>query len=106
MGIVGWRKGIKHPRTALQQKIASRKHKLKTVYGLTLDQFEAMYASQAGQCAICKNYVLKNAICIDHNHSTGKVRALLCRKCNAGLGLFDEHIAVLKIAIEYLSKEF
>lgn len=103
MGILGQRKGVRHPRTAAQQKIASRKHKLKAIYGLTLEQFDEMYAHQEGQCAICKSYALKNSICIDHNHSTGKVRSLLCRKCNAAIGLMDENITVLKAAIAYLS---
>jgi hypothetical protein len=104
MRTLGSINGVRNVRTKLQQKIASRKHKLKTMYGLTLEQFDAMYAAQEGCCAICKSYVLKAAICIDHNHSTGKVRDLLCRNCNAGLGLFQEHIAVLQTAIAYLSK--
>ncbi len=105
MRTIGSINGIRHKRTPEQQRTASRKCKLKTVYGLTIEQFDCMYNLQEGQCKICKSYVLKNAICIDHNHSTGKVRDLLCRKCNAAIGLLDENITILNSAINYLSQK-
>lgn len=70
-------------------------------YGLVAGQFDDLFANQLGKCAICKN--LMSPPHIDHDHKTGKVRALLCGKCNTGLGQFDECIVRLTAAIEYLS---
>jgi hypothetical protein len=50
-------------------------------------------------CVICGN---TNKLCIDHNHITGKFRALLCSKCNTGIGMFNENINTMTNAIEYL----
>jgi hypothetical protein len=65
-----------------------------------------MFAEQKGCCAICgvhQDNVTKR-FSVDHNHSTGKVRGLLCQNCNAGLGNFMDDISNLKSAIEYLEE--
>lgn len=59
-----------------------------------------MLAEQCGLCAICKREML--AVCVDHCHTTGWVRALLCNGCNSGLGLFREDISALEAAIEFV----
>jgi hypothetical protein len=76
-------------------------------YGLTVLDYDRMFRNQAGCCAICKKHVSqqKRRLSVDHNHVTGKVRALLCDNCNGGIGkLMDDPDLVLK-AYEYL-KEF
>lgn len=83
-----------------------RKARLKREYGLTREQYDAMYAAQEQRCAICSELEadLECRLCIDHDHSTGKVRALLCRNCNFVLGHCKENTNVLKAAISYLEK--
>lgn len=63
----------------------------------------AMEDAQQGQCAICSE-VPPRGLVVDHDHKTGKVRALLCSNCNTGLGLFDDRPALLWAAAEYLKK--
>lgn len=67
-------------------KNSERKNRLKRTYGLTLKQYDKMVEDQDGVCAICGS-VNENGhrLAVDHNHKTGKVRGLLCRKCNLGL---------------------
>jgi hypothetical protein len=73
-------------------------------YGLTLDDFEAMKDRQDCRCAICREAFGPNPrdVHVDHDHATGKVRALLCNLCNAGLGQFREEPTYLAAAIAYL----
>jgi hypothetical protein len=72
-------------------------------YGITLEQYEKMYAKQNGVCKICKNpCVTRNLLSVDHCHTTGKVRGLLCVKCNTALGMLNDNIALLSNAILYL----
>lgn len=82
-----------------------KNHYLKKKYGITSEQFEAMIVQQNGCCQICgKRFVNSKSIHVDHNHRTGKVRSLLCGKCNSGLGYFGECIDNLLNAIQYLTK--
>jgi hypothetical protein len=73
-------------------------------YGITPDEFQAMLASQNGLCAIClgKNQDEGEMLCVDHNHSTEAIRALLCRRCNFGIGYFRDDPEMLVAAIQYL----
>jgi hypothetical protein len=73
---------------------------LKRNYGITLDDYNKMYEEQNGCCAICGK---SESLAVDHDHSTGKIRALLCHKCNKGLGLFDECPSILSNAISYVT---
>lgn len=71
---------------------------------MTVEQYEAALTQQGGTCAICKtvsNIDGKN-FCVDHDHTTGKVRGLLCHKCNAALGHFKDSTALLLKAADYL----
>jgi hypothetical protein len=70
-------------------------------YGLTLEQYQSLVEKQGGRCAICKR-VLEKILVVDHCHETGRVRGLLCDRCNAGLGMFVDNPLILKSAIEYL----
>lgn len=87
-----------------RKKISSivEKNRIK-VCGVDDDKFNAMLKSQNFKCAICRND-LKNdrSTHLDHNHKTGKVRAILCHYCNTGLGLFKDNVELLQKAISYL----
>lgn len=82
----------------------NRQHK----YNITQEQYDQMLQVQHGVCACCHQpeTVTQNGelrrLCVDHCHITGKVRSLLCHKCNAGLGQFNDDIQQLSDAIEYL----
>jgi Recombination endonuclease VII len=60
-----------------------------------------MVAKQNGLCAICKRKPAKK-LCVDHCHATGIVRGLLCRKCNTGLGCYEDNPTFLRSATAYL----
>lgn len=80
---------------------------LKSRYGITIEELEALFQVQKGKCFICDNSFddTKRKMTIDHNHDTGNIRGLLCRKCNSALGLFGEDIAALENSIRYLEYE-
>lgn len=76
---------------------------LKQKYGLTVEAYEAMVERQAGLCAICNHpNRLNRRLVVDHCHTTGKVRALLCDPCNQGLGHFRDNQARIAAAGAYL----
>ncbi len=80
--------------------------RLQTKYGITLEQYNDLFAIQAGCCVICEQHQssFKNALAVDHDHSTGSVRGLLCKPCNLSLGLFKDRPKALENAIAYLNK--
>ena len=89
----------------------AKHHNLKRQFGITLQQYEAMGNAQQWSCAICGGKETTKdkdggprMMPVDHNHSTGKVRALLCTQCNRGLGMFTDNIDKLKAAAAYLEK--
>jgi len=77
------------------------------VYKLTGKEYANLLIIQEDSCAICKSVFdtkafTKKAVHVDHCHTTGKVRGLLCNNCNAGIGYMKENISTLQSAIEYL----
>jgi len=79
---------------------------LRSNHGITLDEYNAMIDKQGGACAICKEKFHDRhgmGVHVDHDHKTGKVRGILCRKCNLLLGQASDNVIVLMSAIEYLS---
>lgn len=78
-------------------RAATRKY----AYGLSDEQVQAITDEQGGHCAICGK-ANHRALCLDHCHSTGKVRGLLCDRCNVGLARFGDSIENLQRAIDYL----
>lgn len=81
-----------------------RKVNLKSAWGMSPEDFAARLEKQGGKCAICDTTTPggKGAFHIDHDHSTGKIRGLLCHRCNVGLGQFQDNIDRLERAKEYL----
>lgn len=86
-----------------QRRLASD---LKFHYDVTAEQYAAILAAQGGVCAICRRpneTARTKRLFVDHNHTTGRIRALLCHSCNAGLGYFRENFLILERAAAYLS---
>lgn len=77
--------------------------RLRNTYGLTPEKFAALVDNQKGLCAICG--LRPRKLCVDHCHNTLKVRGLLCRKCNSGIGLLRDSPQLLKRALEYLTEK-
>lgn len=92
------------PRGKQASKIKAQRLRFR-LYGITNDDYNTMFQEQGGKCKICNRHQMEFniSLAIDHDHQTGKVRGLLCGKCNAALGLFDDNITRLKSAIEYLN---
>lgn len=79
-------------------------------YGLDASAFAALLEKQHGTCAICRvllagGSAAGHGLAVDHCHTTGRVRGLLCNHCNRGLGLFHDDPAALLAAAGYLTKE-
>lgn len=74
-------------------------------YGVTYEQYQEMLETQDSVCAICNEKESSSSrtnLSIDHDHTTGKVRGLLCTPCNVALGLFKDNIDLLKKAMRYI----
>ena len=93
------------------RKLIGQKHHLRTRYNLTPAQYNEMAEGQDYKCAICGIDVTENirankqiALSVDHNHTTGALRELLCMKCNYGLGYFKDNADILLKASAYVTK--
>lgn len=87
----------------------AKSYDLKRAYGISIEQYDSMLVAQNEVCAICENpehVVDKNGnrrkLAVDHCHTTGRVRGLLCTNCNKAIGHLKDDVRVLKKAIEYL----
>lgn len=82
------------------------KHDLKRRYGIPVEERDRMYKSQDGKCACCgaPEDKFQRKLHVDHDRDTGQVRALLCTKCNPGIGYFDHSVEKLEMAIAYIKK--
>jgi hypothetical protein len=76
-------------------------------YGVTQEQFYIILKNQNGCCALCADHLgdLYSRIHIDHDHKTGRVRGLLCARCNNGLGNFRDNADVLRRAADYVTHQ-
>jgi hypothetical protein len=93
-----------------KRKESGRRYFYKTTYGITLEDFKTLIARQDGKCACCGGTLTpigykKNKMqpCLDHDHATNAIRAVLCLNCNFVLGYAGESVDVLSRAIRYLS---
>lgn len=91
-----------HKETMTEQANARR---LERVYGLTKEQYDSMLELQGNACAVCSTGTPASKVGwhVDHCHTTGKVRGILCHQCNVGLGNFRDSKASLQSAIDYLT---
>jgi len=102
-------RGILWERTNIE---ARKNAYMKYTYGITAVQYNSMRDAQGNICDICKKpetvihkkYNKVKDLVVDHNHSNGAVRGLLCTRCNTAIGLFKEDIESLESAILYLRK--
>lgn len=82
----------------------NRDQKLRKAYGIDLNAYNEILKKQGGVCAICGGVEKANGriMAVDHSHSTGEVRGILCSHCNRALGFFQDNINSLENAIKYL----
>lgn len=91
-----------------ETKARRRKHDLNAQYGITPEQFDQMLAEQKGRCFLCNdddpNHKWKaiKRFLVDHDHATGRVRRLLCCRCNSGIGMFRDNPVLIERALLYL----
>jgi hypothetical protein len=83
-------------------KASNRNTKLKRAYGITHDDYLEMFNKQNKKCACCNKEFDK--LVVDHNHTTGVVRELLCNPCNTALGLLNEDVTVMQNMSNYVRK--
>lgn len=82
------------------------KNDLKKHYDITPEKYWKMFEDQKGVCACCSqsHELFRRRFHVDHDHSNGQVRGLLCTECNPGIGYFQESVERLEMAIKYLGK--
>ena len=97
---------VKSSAWAAANKHRRKGYQIKSLYGLEESQYLEMVRKQSDRCAICDrpSSDFGRALCVDHEHATGKVRELLCPNCNSALGKFQDDIYLLQLAIEYLRR--
>lgn len=99
-----------HKRWAIENPRIKRDLILKREYGISIENYESMLARQNHVCAICEkpeSIARKGSVCslvVDHCHTTGKIRGLLCNNCNRVLGLMKESKTSISRMVEYLNK--
>ncbi len=100
----------------VKQEILKRRHRwliakgpeqndrrYRKTYGISLETYDRMFQAQGGVCAICHcPERFGRRLAVDHCHTTGKVRGLLCSAHNTGLGLFQDSLLTMENAVEYL----
>lgn len=96
--------------TSINGQQTRRNCALQSKYNFTLKEYNQLFQQQNGRCAICRkpetasNQYGIRVLAVDHNHKTGKVRALLCDRCNRMIGFAKENKDILQKAIKYLSR--
>lgn len=90
-----------------QGKRLIRSNNLKRQYGITVAEYNEIFAEQEGRCKICKRHESEftKRFAVDHNHETGKIRGLLCHQCNTALGFLREDPIALKAMLDYLAED-
>ena len=83
-------------------KLSNRNTKLKRAYGITQNDYLEMFNKQNKRCACCNRETDK--LVVDHNHTTGVIRELLCSPCNTALGLLNEDVTVMQNMSNYVRK--
>jgi hypothetical protein len=83
-------------------KLSNRNTKLKKAYGITQEQFLEMSLKQKHKCACCNK---EKKLVVDHCHTTGKIRELLCHNCNTALGLLNEDNTIIQSLSNYIRKQ-
>lgn len=106
------RASAKKYRTSGKGKATQRKACLKRRYNITIEEYDEFFERQMGCCAVCNKpettfdskFNVIRRLHVDHDHETGRVRGLLCRKCNLIIGHADDDLERLLSAALYLEK--
>lgn len=86
-------------------KAKMRRHDLMRSYGITPEDYDRMVKEQSGVCAICGGPPQgRGRLHVDHVHGSGSIRALLCSRCNPGIGMFKDNPDLLRAAAIYLER--
>lgn len=93
-----------------QAQLSQRGRNLKHKYGITINEYESLLEQQGGRCACCgveENTTLYGHnrslnFAVDHCHTTGKVRGLLCNQCNRAIGMLGDTVEGVRRALKYL----
>lgn len=89
----------------LGTRLQERKHNLKRMFGISLEDYDLKLEEQKSVCAICGGLCKSGKrLAVDHDHKTGNIRDLLCGNCNGGLGKFQDNPELLIKAADYLRK--
>lgn len=91
------RKKVRDPKKI---KVARRKRWLKGQYGITEGEYRKLYRRQGGRCGICSRSLPK--LHVDHEHSSGRIRGLLCSNCNLAIGHFKDNWRVILRGARYV----
>tara|TARA_B100000287_G_C20076247_1_gene560494 strand:+ start:54 stop:461 length:408 start_codon:yes stop_codon:yes gene_type:complete len=89
-----------------KNKMRAKARSMENRYGITIEQYWQMLKDQNFACKVCNSHMTdhKKGLCVDHDHTTGKVRALLCKGCNVALGEIKENKDTLAKLIMYLEE--
>ena len=88
-------------------KLSCRRRNLKKKFGITIEEYMRIYDKQQGKCACCGEEKPSEGISglvVDHSHTSGEVRELLCTQCNTALGLLKENADIVNKLLEYIRK--
>lgn len=90
----------------LLNKEKYKDYALKSYYGIGIEEYNQLFIEQKGCCAICNKHQSEftKSFAIDHCHSTGKIRQLLCIRCNTALGAVGDSVDVLIKMIQYIER--
>jgi hypothetical protein len=94
-----WRK--KHPERAA---IIARRARIKFIYKVDLEYIDNLWDKQNNRCASCSSELKPAAAVIDHDHKTGKVRGILCRRCNLLVAYLENNPKILPSVLDYLKR--
>lgn len=98
------RKRKYHQKYYQERKLIYKDRKLRYKHKISLKEFECLLIGQDHKCAICGKPLVDKTTVIDHDHLNSKIRGVLCRFCNTGLGFFLDDPWILNKAIEYLRR--
>ncbi len=93
--------------------VKNRETSLRRLYGIGIEDYDRMFTEQGGRCKLCdtadpggrqSGRGKVNVFFVDHCHTTGKVRGLLCNTCNRAIGQVGENLSFFQKAINYLQK--
>ncbi len=85
-----------------EHKDVQRERRVMNEYGVGIDYINEKIIEQDGKCAICGK---TEKLVVDHDHETGKIRGMLCNKCNTAIGLLGDSLDGIQLAVNYFTKK-